>query len=132
MADTQSGQRRILVAAEAPWEREDLERVLQGAGYEVVVAHNGLGALDEIHRTQPDAVVITTMMPRVDGIEVLRRLKASPTTAQLPVILLTPKVAEVGANRWIQARIEELGGTGLLKPVEADELVEVIRRLLHD
>jgi CheY-like chemotaxis protein len=121
----------VLVAAEAPWELEALAQALRAGGYAVVVARNGLEVLEEIHRRRLDVLVLDTMMSYVEGMEVLRRLKASPTTAKLPVVMLTPKVAEVQANRSIQAHIEELGTTGLLKPVETEELLQVIRRLLQ-
>jgi DNA-binding response OmpR family regulator len=77
---------------------DDEERVvrllqirLQALGYEVVPAHDGEAALRLAVEKRPDLILLDVMMPKIDGFEVLRRLKAEPTTAPIPVIMLTAR-----------------------------------------
>jgi DNA-binding response OmpR family regulator len=64
---------------------------LKALGYEVTPAHDGEAALRRIAESQPDLVLLDVMMPKMDGFEVLRRLKSDPATAQIPVIMLTAR-----------------------------------------
>ncbi len=64
--------------------RRLLEVNLQRAGYQVTTAWDGQDALEKLSRQRPDMVVLDVMMPRIDGFEVLRRLKADPSTAEIP------------------------------------------------
>jgi two-component system alkaline phosphatase synthesis response regulator PhoP/two-component system response regulator VicR len=74
--------------------RRLLEVNLQRAGFRVTMASDGQEALDQIRREPPDLVLLDVMMPRVDGFEVLRRLKADPKTAGIPVLMLTAKAQD--------------------------------------
>jgi len=65
--------------------------ILQVADYRVQVARNGRGALEQIEKSLPDAVILDLMMPEVDGFQVLRELRGSDRTALLPVLILTAK-----------------------------------------
>jgi two-component system, OmpR family, alkaline phosphatase synthesis response regulator PhoP len=62
---------------------------LQRAGYEVVTAYDGREALEKVKSENPDLVVLDVMMPYMDGFEVLKNLKADPSTADNPMELLT-------------------------------------------
>jgi DNA-binding response OmpR family regulator len=69
-----------------------LLRIRLGAlGYEVVTAPDGEAALRRIAEEKPDLVLLDVMMPKMDGFEVLRRLKADPETEKIPVIMLTAR-----------------------------------------
>ncbi|MFN7108044.1 MAG: PleD family two-component system response regulator [Brevundimonas sp.] len=117
---------RVLIADDDPLLRDLLTHKLTAAGYVVLVAEDGRQALDQCHQQRPDLVVLDGMMPIVDGFEVLRRLKATPDTSGLPVIMLTALRREediVGALK--------LGAADyLVKPFIPDELVARIGRLL--
>ena len=60
--------------------------------YEILVAYNGQEALDQVNAHRPDLIVMDVMMPMMDGLEALSRLKENPETTTIPVILLTAKV----------------------------------------
>jgi len=60
--------------------------------FEVIEAHNGQEALEAVEQEKPDLVVMDIMMPVMDGLEALSKLKDKPATAAIPVILLTAKV----------------------------------------
>ncbi|MBI2298155.1 MAG: response regulator [Armatimonadetes bacterium] len=62
---------------------------LQREGHEARIAHDGAEALDAIAAGKPDLVILDVVMPKLDGFEVLQRLKADPETADIPVIMLT-------------------------------------------
>ena len=64
---------------------------LKALGYEVVTAYDGETALQKVAECPPDLVLLDVVMPKVNGFEVLRRLKANPETAPIPVIMLTAR-----------------------------------------
>ena len=68
---------------------------LRAAGYEVTCAADGVEALEEVAKAQPQAIVLDIMMPRMNGFDVLKRLKDDPKTAHIPIILLTAKDQDV-------------------------------------
>ena len=80
---------KILVADDEPDMRSLLSDLLEDAGHEVTEAENGQVAYQQIQRQAPDLVLMDVLMPMMNGIEVLQRLRNDPATQMLPVILLT-------------------------------------------
>lgn len=68
-----------------------MKEILTMQGYNILVAHNGIEALEQIARKIPDAMILDLMMPEVDGFEVLRHIRSEEKTDHLPVIILTAK-----------------------------------------
>src|SRR6185437_8266140 len=68
-----------------------IEVNLRLEGFDVLVAHDGEEALNVIAEQLPDLALLDVMMPRLDGVELCRRLRSDPLTASLPVIMLTAK-----------------------------------------
>ncbi|HET6556739.1 MAG TPA: response regulator [Prolixibacteraceae bacterium] len=68
-----------------------MKDILAAQGYNIMVAHNGAEALDQIAHKVPDAMILDLMMPGVDGFEVLKRVREQEKTQRLPVIILTAK-----------------------------------------
>ena len=68
-----------------------MSRILLSRGFEVRTARDGKAALRSIEQELPDVVLLDIMMPDMDGIEVLDRIRANPQSASLPVILVTGK-----------------------------------------
>jgi Tfp pilus assembly pilus retraction ATPase PilT/CheY-like chemotaxis protein len=99
----------LLVEDEAPLRRV-LRDVLEHEGFRVLEAGDGARALEEVDRSAPDLVVLDLMLPQMDGYEVLRRLRARPTTSRVRVLVLTAlgdeesevRVFEVGADDYLQ------------------------------
>ena len=116
----------ILVADDEKLLRELLEFRLSQRQYEPVLASDGREALARLEDSEPDAVVLDMMMPVHDGLEVLRRMRASDRHANTPVIMLTARRGEkdiVGAL--------ELGANDyLVKPFMPEELLARLGRLL--
>jgi DNA-binding response OmpR family regulator len=93
-------------------------------GYDVITAGDGVEGLERARSEQPDVVILDVMMPRMDGLEVARILKADPATAPIPILLLSAKAQEVdvragdatGADAYVTKPFDPLE---LLKRVEA-------------
>jgi CheY-like chemotaxis protein len=75
-----------LVVDDEPDLRFLLRRIFERAGYEVVEASHGSDALASVHASLPDLVVTDIMMPVMDGVELIRRLRADPATAEIPIL----------------------------------------------
>ena len=109
----------VLVADDNVDMRGYLARTLAAAGLRVTTVADGEAALAAIAAEVPDLLVTDVMMPRVDGLELLRRLRAEPTTAALPVIVLSARAGE-------DAMLEGLGlgaDDYVYKPFSARELL---------
>jgi twitching motility two-component system response regulator PilH len=99
----------VVIADDSPTLRRIVSSVLTRAGYDVVVAEDGVLAVQAVFRTQPDAVVLDIQMPRVSGYVAARVLKDDWQTADIPVVLLTSLDAasdrywgsQTGADRYL-------------------------------
>ncbi len=84
--------RNIMVVDDNPDIVTIVKTILEGKGYGVQSAYSGQEVFNLLEEQKPDLIVLDIMMPQMDGLEVLTRLKGEPTTATIPVILLTAKV----------------------------------------
>jgi len=117
--------RRILVVDDESAVREAIRDGLEFEGYQVDTAADGLGALEQIARQAPDVVVLDVMMPGMDGLTMLRRLRS--VDPAMPVLLLT-------ARDTVGDRVTglDLGADDYLtKPFDLDELLARLRSLLR-
>lgn len=118
--------KKILIADDNPDNVELLRKRLGSQGYETVAAYDGEEALAAVLRESPDLMILDIMMPKMDGYEVLRRLKQEEEYRDLPVILLTAKKEipdkikglDIGANDYIT------------KPFNPQELLARVKSLL--
>jgi two-component system sensor histidine kinase and response regulator WspE len=119
--------RRILVVDDSPLTRELIGSLLEAVGYDIVMAADGMEALDLLANTQVDLVCSDLEMPRVDGLELTRRLKAHPTHKVLPVVILTTRGGEEDRQRGLAA-----GADGYITKGDLvrQDLVDVVGRLL--
>jgi two-component system response regulator MprA len=119
-----SGRPRVLVVEDDTDIAGVLRRSLDKEGYDVRVAGDGESALDEAGVFEPDAVVLDLGLPKLDGVEVCRRLR---TEGDVPILILTARDA-------LDARVEGLDSGAddyLVKPFEREELLARIRALLR-
>ncbi len=110
---------RILIVEDEPHIRELLRMQLELNGFEVEEACDGVEALEQAERLHPDVVLLDVMMPRMDGYETLRRLRASYSTRSIPVIMLTAK----NTREDTMSGFREGANDYIVKPFERDELL---------
>lgn len=122
--------KRILLAEDDPDESELVEMILKNAGFDVIIADDGLRALELAHDElqRPDLILLDLNMPKIDGYKVCRRLKHSSKYRDIPIIMLTGRA---------QARDKLLGFASeaddyLTKPFRADDLMPRIYKLLKE
>jgi adenylate cyclase len=118
---------RILVVDDIADNVEILRMRLTSLGYEVVVAEDGEQALARVRETLPDLILLDIMMPKIDGLEVVRRLKADARLPFIPVILVTAKASP----KDVVAGLDAGGDDYLAKPIDHGALVARVRAMLR-
>ncbi len=101
---------------------------LDAVGYQVHVVEDGEQALEYIKTRRPDLVLLDLMLPKIDGFEVLKAIKQSNSTKDIPVIVLTAKVSHED-----QKRAQDLGADFYMtKPFRPQELWDKIKHFLPE
>jgi two-component system, OmpR family, response regulator MprA len=116
---------RVLVAEDDRAVRDSIERALAFEGYEVGTASDGAEALDRVSATEPDAIVLDVMMPRVDGLDVCRELRARGD--RTPILILTARHKVADRVSGLDAGADDY----LVKPFALEELLARLRALLR-
>ena len=117
---------KILVVDDEVNITQILEFSIGAEGFEVISAQNGEEAIEKARREQPDLIILDIMMPKIDGYEACRILKANPLTKNIPVVLLTAKGRDIDKRLGM-----EVGATDyIVKPFSPNRLVERIHQLL--
>ena len=116
----------ILVVDDDPLLLLLLEHKLRCAGHPVATAPDGLAALEAIPIVKPGVLVLDALMPRMDGFEVLRRIKADASLSHLRIIMLTVSEDE----RDLSAALRAGAGGYLLKTIEGDALGDALCRAM--
>jgi len=109
--------------------RQVVVRALESAGWEVSEATNGREGLDRVGERMPDLVLLDLMMPVMHGFEFMERLRAEPSTADLPVVVLTAKALSGEEREFLQAHTDHVLRKG--EP-GAENLLPLVRRVLAD
>jgi two-component system chemotaxis response regulator CheY len=99
-----------------------LSRYLLKQGFEVETAADALQALERVEQKQIDLVITDLMMPRMDGRELVRRLRIEPKTRELPIIMMTAYPSDHAAD----ASLREGASFFLPKPLDLDALATLI------
>jgi DNA-binding response OmpR family regulator len=118
---------RILVADDNETNRDILATRLEANGYEVLHAGDGEEALAMTRQHRPDLILLDIMMPKLDGIEVCKRLKADAVLHLTPIILVTAKAETGDVVEGLDAGADEY----LTKPVDQKALVARVKALLR-
>jgi len=118
--------KKILIVDDEVYILHILDFSLGAEGYEVITAADGEEAIERAKKEKPDLVVLDIMMPKVDGFEACRRLKADPETSPIPVILLTAKGREVDRRMGMEVGADDY----IVKPFSPNKLIEKIGSFL--
>ncbi len=104
-----------------------LEVNLELEGYDIQTASDGEEALEKVGSFRPDLILLDVMMPKLDGREVCRRIKADPVTRNMPIIFLSARAQDMDVSSGI-----ELGASAYVtKPFDPVDLIGTVSRVLH-
>jgi len=117
----------ILIVDDNPENLDILRTRLAVHGYEILTAADGEEALATAREKQPDLILLDVMMPKMDGFEVCRHVKADPAFPFMPIILVTAKAG----SKDIVAGLEAGGDEYLTKPVDQASLVARVKSMLR-
>ncbi len=119
--------KKILVVEDNSDARELLAFFFKRSGYEVIEAANGLEAIDQTHAAHPNLILMDLGLPKLTGDQATARLKADPSTKDIPVIICTAFHKGTLVDKAMAAGAAEL----LLKPIDMKVLLGVLRRHLE-
>ncbi|MDA7089148.1 response regulator [Pseudomonas sp. SA3-5] len=112
----------VLIADDEPNIVISLEFLLEQAGYQVMVAHDGQEALESIERQPPDLVLLDVMLPRLSGFDVCQKIRENPAWQHMRIVMLTAKGREVEISKGLA-----LGANAYItKPFSTQELLAQI------
>jgi chemosensory pili system protein ChpA (sensor histidine kinase/response regulator) len=114
----------VLVVDDSITVRRVTQRLLQREGYRVALAADGLQALERLHQERPSVVLSDIEMPRMDGFDLVRNLRSDPRLADLPVIMITSRIAEKHREHARELGVDHYLG----KPYSEEELLGLIAR----
>nr|MDQ3366136.1 hybrid sensor histidine kinase/response regulator [Myxococcota bacterium] len=123
---TRAGASTVLLVEDSDIVRESLRRILADAGYQVTVAIDGAHGLELAGGTRFDLVSTDVMMPRMDGYELTRALRALPQYANTPIVMVTSMGERIDRVRGFDAGVDEY----ITKPHDRTQLLRVVRKLL--
>ena len=121
----------VLIVDDDPDLVETVSMILESKGYEVGKAYDGIEGEAAIKKRLPDVVVLDVMMPRKNGYQLCKELKADQATKGIPVVLLTAVGEAVPSTTYSHAEGMAVEAEDFIpKPVDAATLVEAVERLL--
>ncbi len=116
----------VLIVEDEPAILTSLEFILDHAGWVTACVTDGEAAMKYIHNYQPRAVVLDLMLPKKNGFEVLKALRADPKTQNLPILILTAK-----GQQQDKRDAMEFGASGFVtKPYANSDVVEAVHELI--
>ena len=120
----------ILVIDDDQVNREILKEQLTDEGYQVVLTEDGIKGMELIKANpkQFDTILLDRMMPKMNGIDVLRKIKKDPTLSHLPIVMQTAKASRKEAQEGIEAGARYY----LTKPFTRDEVLAIVQTTLYD
>ena len=117
----------ILVVEDHPQNRYLMTYLLESRGYEVEVALDGLEALDAIETRPPDLILMDMQLPKVDGYEATRRVKADERFRDIPLVAVTAHSMRGDQDKAMAAGCDVF----VTKPINGEELLALVDRLLE-
>lgn len=117
---------KILVAEDERDIRELIGHTLRFAGFDVILAANGIEAVRLAPEEQPDLIILDVRMPRMTGYEACRQLKENPATSAIPIVFLSAK----GQEGEIEQGLASGADAYILKPFAPEELSNQVEEIL--
>jgi len=123
-ADAKSGAPLVMVVDDSLTVRKITSRMLAREGYEVATAKDGVDALQQLQDLRPDCILLDVEMPRMDGFEFTRNVRADNDTRRIPIIMITSRTADKHRNHALELGVNEYMG----KPYQEEQLLALIKR----
>jgi len=120
------GPPQILIVDDSLTVRKIMSRLLTREGFDAVTARDGVDALARVEEQAPDVILLDIEMPRMDGFEFTRTIRADPKHAQIPIIMITSRTAEKHRNLARELGVDLYLG----KPFQEEELLRNLREML--
>ena len=117
---------RVLVVDDSLTMRKVLSRSLEREGFEVIVAKDGIDAMQVLLETTPDAILTDIEMPRMDGFALARNIRDDARTANTPLIMISSRTADKHRSLAKDIGVDAFFG----KPVQDDDLIEMMKELI--
>ena len=117
---------RVLVIEDHPMDRELVVELVEQEGYQAIEAASAEEGLVLAVNDRPALILMDLALPGISGFEAIRRLKADPNTAAIPILALTASVVGTGARKACEAG----AGTCLIKPLDTSIFRQTLHRLL--
>jgi DNA-binding response OmpR family regulator len=120
---------KILVVDDDREMVELIELFLGNAGFNTLAAFSGEEALEKTFKEKPDLILLDIMMPKIDGWEVLRRIKNDPEAQNIPVAFITARTQNI--DKMIGLSVMKAAGY-ITKPFSKQELLTEVRRIIDE
>ena len=118
--------RKVLIVDDSVSIRQMVSFTLRQGGFEVVEACHGQEGLDRLAATSVDLIITDLNMPVMDGLTMIRELRAKPAHAGVPILFLTTE-----SDEGVKAQAKAAGATGwVTKPFQPDQLVRIVTKVL--
>lgn len=99
---------------------------LRAEGYNIVSAYDGEEALEKVPKEMPDLILLDVMMPRVNGIDVMKKLREDEKTAHIPIILLTALVQEINKIKDMMGKDDQYLIKSEIMPADVIKAIEKV------
>ena len=119
--------RLVMVVDDSLTVRKITSRMLTREGFEVATAKDGIDGLQQLQDIEPDIILLDIEMPRMDGFEFARNVRADAKTKHIPIVMITSRTADKHRNHALDIGVNEYMG----KPYQEDQLLAVIRQYTH-
>jgi chemosensory pili system protein ChpA (sensor histidine kinase/response regulator) len=114
----------VMVVDDSLTVRKITSRMLTREGFEVVTAKDGVDGLQQLQDIAPDMILLDIEMPRMDGFEFARNVRADARTQKIPIVMITSRTADKHRNRALELGVNEYMG----KPYQEEQLLQMIRQ----
>ncbi len=126
MAVVQAGRPLVMIVDDSLTVRRITGRLLTREGFDILAAKDGIDALELLQTETPDVILLDIEMPRMDGFEFTKKIKADAKSAAIPIVMITSRTAEKHRNRAKELGVELYLG----KPFQEEELLKHLREML--
>jgi chemosensory pili system protein ChpA (sensor histidine kinase/response regulator) len=128
VVEESSGAPLVMVVDDSLTVRKITSRMLTREGYEVATAKDGVDGLQQLQEIKPNCILLDVEMPRMDGFEFARNVRADPQTRGIPIIMITSRTADKHRNHAKEIGVNEYMG----KPYQEEQLLALIKRYTQE